>query len=94
MNNRCFVISPIGAPGTEVREHADEVLKFIVEPAMNEFGITVVRSDRLAEPGKISEQMLREIATDDLCRTHGAQPERVLRAGDRTGDRAARDPST
>ena len=31
---RCFVISPIGQPESEVREHADAVLDYIIRPAL------------------------------------------------------------
>lgn len=64
---RCFVISPIGDEGSEIREHADDVFSFIIEPAMRECGVEVVRSDRLMEPGRISDQMFRELFSDDLC---------------------------
>lgn len=64
---RCFVISPIGAEGTPVREHADDVYEFIIKPALDECGIDAFRSDQLREPGKISEQMFRAILHDDLC---------------------------
>lgn len=64
---RCFVISPIGAEGSPVREHADDVFEYIIEPALDERGIEAVRSDHLLEPGRISEQMFKEILGDDLC---------------------------
>lgn len=64
---RCFVISPIGPENSDVREHADAVFDYIITPAMEECGIEAMRSDRLAEPGKISDQMFREILDDDLC---------------------------
>jgi len=64
---RCFVISPIGAEGSQVREHADDVFDYIIKPAMEECGIQPFRSDHLQEPGKITEQMFREILTDDLA---------------------------
>ena len=67
MQRRAFVISPIGEPGSEIREHADDVFKFIIKPAMDECGIEAIRSDHLAEPGTISSQMFREILNDDLC---------------------------
>jgi hypothetical protein len=63
---RCFVISPIGAEGSEVREHADDVYDYIIKPAMEACGIAAFRSDHLREPGKISEQMFRCIIHDDL----------------------------
>jgi hypothetical protein len=68
MNTRkCFVISPIGEPDSEVRENADAVLHFIIEPALADLEIEAVRADRLAEPGLITHQMVEAILTYDLC---------------------------
>lgn len=64
---RCFVISPIGEEGSEIRAHADDVFDFIIKPAMEECGIEAWRSDHLHEPGKISDQMFRAILNEDLC---------------------------
>lgn len=64
---RCFVISPIGAEGSEVRQHADDVYDYIIKPAMEASDIDAFRSDHLKEPGKISEQMFHEILGDELC---------------------------
>lgn len=64
---KCFVISPIGEEGTEVREHADDVFECIIEPAMDECAVECLRSDHLHEPGKITEQMYREIFDSDVC---------------------------
>jgi len=64
---RCFIISPIGQEDSPIREHADYVFYFIIKPALDEHGIDAIRSDHLPEPGKISDQMFREILNDDLC---------------------------
>jgi hypothetical protein len=64
---RCFVISPIGEPGSNVREQADAVLDYIIEPALREMGIEAVRADKLAEPGLITDQMIAAILNYDLC---------------------------
>ncbi len=64
---RCFVISPIGEEGSEVRAHADDVFDYIIKPAMEECGIEAKRSDHMHEPGKISDQMFRAILNEDLC---------------------------
>jgi hypothetical protein len=64
---KCFVISPIGEEGSEVRQHADDVYEYIIEPAMKECGIEAIRSDHLDKPGLISEQMFRFIFEADLC---------------------------
>ncbi|MEM7354098.1 MAG: hypothetical protein AAF657_25065, partial [Acidobacteriota bacterium] len=64
---RCFVISPIGAAGSEIRHHADDVFEYIIEPATRVFGVQAVRSDHMSETGRISHQMFREILHADLC---------------------------
>ncbi len=64
---KCFVISPIGPAGSDVREQADAVLDYIIEPALKDLGIEAVRSDKLAEPGLITDQMIAAILNYDLC---------------------------
>lgn len=63
---RCFVISPIGAPGSDVRAHADDVFEYIVKPAVEAKGYVVGRGDHMARPGRISDQMYDSILNDDL----------------------------
>ena len=63
----CFVISPIGEPGSLVRRHADAVYKYIIQPAAEECGMLAHRSDHLSNPGSISNEMHRRILNDDLC---------------------------
>jgi hypothetical protein len=63
---RCFVISPIGSPGSEIREHADDVFDFIIKPACERAGVTPVRADHDTRPGVITEQMYDSILGDHL----------------------------
>jgi hypothetical protein len=64
---KCFVISPIGEEGSEIRTHADDVFNHIIQPALESLEIEPVRSDHMNEPGKISDQMYRAIFGYDLC---------------------------
>ena len=70
---RCFVISPIGQPGSEVRDEADAVLNYIIAPALERIAsaggpvIKPIRSDQIGTPGRIEEQMLEAILSYDLC---------------------------
>src|ERR1700733_6251718 len=64
---RCFIISPIGAEGSEIRDHADLVKEFIIDLAMSELGIYAYRSDHNLASGRITEQMFTSILSDDLC---------------------------
>ena len=64
---RCFIISPIGQPDTAVRDHADDVYRFIVRPALDKLGIVPERSDEISESGRITEQMFERIIKADVC---------------------------
>src|SRR5262245_44302740 len=64
---KCFVISTIGQPESDIRENADAVLDYIIEPALKDLGIEAIRADRLAEPGLITDQMIAAILNYDLC---------------------------
>lgn len=48
---KCFVIGPIGEPDSDIREQADAVLEYIIQPALRDMGIEAVRADKMAEPG-------------------------------------------
>src|ERR1700694_5732788 len=63
----CFIISPIGEEGSAVRAHADDVLEFIIKPALARCDVVAVRSDQMPESGTITEQMFREIVKSDVC---------------------------
>ncbi len=53
----CFYVTPIGDEGTEFRKHSDLFLSHIVEPALEQFGLKVVRADQIGKPGIISRQV-------------------------------------
>jgi hypothetical protein len=57
----CFYISPIGEEDTEERRHADLFLGSIVEPAVKQLGLTVVRADHIAKPGMITRQVIEHV---------------------------------
>ena len=64
---RCFVISPIGQPGPDVRDHIDDLFRYVIQPAMDELGFMPHPADHDNQVGRISEQMFRSILSDDLC---------------------------
>lgn len=64
---RCFVISPIGSPDSSIRENADAVFDYIIQPALSKMEIEAVRADKLAGPGQITEQMIAAILDYDFC---------------------------
>jgi hypothetical protein len=62
-----FVITPIGDDGTEVRKHADMMLKHLIEPVVGEFEMQVVRADRIEKSGLITKQIFEHLAHARLC---------------------------
>ena len=57
----CFFITPIGEVGSEERKHADLFLSSLVEPALKEFGLKIVRADKIGSPGMITSQVLQHV---------------------------------
>jgi hypothetical protein len=62
----CFYISPIGAEGSDERNHSDLFLGSIVEPALEEFGLKVIRADRIGKAGMITAQIIQYILKSKL----------------------------
>jgi putative hemolysin len=64
---KCFIISPIGQPGSDARQQADDVLEYIIRPALRELEVEAVRGDHFSEPGLITDQVIEAILTYDFC---------------------------
>lgn len=62
----CFVISPIGEEGSETRERSDQILKHIITGPIEQLGYTVIRADKISEPGIITTQIIEHIVDADL----------------------------
>lgn len=64
----CFVIGPIGEPGSEHRKLADWLLKGIVKPVLESerFGYRVTRADECPDPGSITDQIITSVMEADL----------------------------
>lgn len=62
----CFVISPIGEEGSDVRERSDQVLKHIIASSVEQLGYTIIRADKISEPGIITTQIIEHIVDAEL----------------------------
>ena len=69
MPKTCFVIGPIGDPGSAVRAAADDFMDYIVSPCPAlrelEYG-DPIRADHLNEPGRITSQVIKLLIEADL----------------------------
>src|SRR5262245_38501639 len=64
---KCFIISPIGQPGSTSREHADDVFECITRPARKERQGEGWRADHIKDVGRITKQMYDDILSSDFC---------------------------
>ncbi len=65
---KCFVIGPIGKEGSPERKDADWLLHDIIEPVLENdpFNYKVERADQIAEPGRITEQIIDAVIDANL----------------------------
>lgn len=62
----CFYVTPIGDDGSEHRKHSDLFLSSIVEPALEQFHLKVVRADAIDKPGTITRQIIEYLIKSRL----------------------------
>jgi len=62
----CFVISPIGPEGSEIRQNANQALEHIIKPAAEQCGYEAIRADEVTKPGMITDDVLDHLLDDPL----------------------------
>jgi predicted protein tyrosine phosphatase len=62
----CFVIGPIGEPGSGTRKRSDQLLKHVITPVVEPRGYKTVRGDNIPEPGMITPQIIDRVRDSDL----------------------------
>jgi hypothetical protein len=65
-DGECFYITPIGEEGSEQRKHSDLFMGSLVEPALQELGLRLVRADQIGQPGLITAQVIEHIVRSPL----------------------------
>lgn len=64
---KCFIISPIGEEGSEIRKNADEALRYVIEPACVAKGYEPIRADKISDTGMITQSIIEHILKDDIA---------------------------
>lgn len=62
----CFVLTTAAPAGTEIRNHTDGLIEYLVRPALSEAGYRTVRMDEVSEPGKVSDAVLRHLRNAEI----------------------------
>jgi hypothetical protein len=60
----CFIISPIGDEGSEIRNYADVVYEFIIKPAVEKHAYRPVRADAISKPGVVTSDIVNHVLDD------------------------------
>lgn len=63
---RCFVISPIGDTGTDIRKNADQLYQHIIKPVCEKCGFAAQRVDEFNTPDLITQEILEALNDYDL----------------------------
>lgn len=63
---KCFIVSPIGDRDSTIREQADHVLKYLIEPVCKELGLESIRADKKCTPGSISQAVFKDLDDSDI----------------------------
>src|SRR4051794_19690514 len=66
-----FVACPIGDEDSQERKRSDNLLKYVISPVVGEIlggtpEAAILRSDKIATPGRITVQILRALAESDV----------------------------
>lgn len=64
---KCFVISPIGPEGSEIRKNADETLEFVINPACQSKNYEVIRADKISDNGMITQSIIENLLQADIA---------------------------
>lgn len=63
----CFVICPIGEEGSEIRKGSDEAFDYIIKPSFSGMEYEVVRADKLANSGMITQAIIDKLLTAEIA---------------------------
>lgn len=62
----CFVVTPIGIDGSDIRKRADKVFKYIIDPVCNECGFNAIRVDQINQSDSITQTIIDYLNNAEL----------------------------
>ncbi len=60
-SNEVFVVTQIGAEGSQERGHADRVFRYVLQPELERRKLTLYRADLDSTPGAITRQVIQRL---------------------------------
>lgn len=62
----CFVVSPIGEEGSDIRKRADQVYNYIIKPVCEKCGFEAIRSDHIHQSDSIPQTIIDSLLNAEL----------------------------
>jgi hypothetical protein len=66
MAETCFLICPIGKPGSDVRRRSDQWVRHVIMPVAKQHGYEVARADEMPNSGIITNQIIKALFESPL----------------------------
>ncbi len=63
---QCFIVTPLGMDGSEIRRKADGVIQAVLKPILEEFKYEVIPPHEIDKPGSITIQVIEHLLHDEL----------------------------
>lgn len=63
---QCFIATPLGMDGSEIRRKADGVIQAVLKPVLEELGYKVIAPHEIDNPGSITKQVIEHLLHDEL----------------------------
>lgn len=63
---KCFIISPIGSEGSDIRKRSDQLLKHVIEPVCSSNQFEAVRVDRIHSSDSINQDIINHLEDAEL----------------------------
>ncbi len=65
-SKQCFIICPIGEPESDARRRSDQLMEFIIQPAVSTYGYKASRADLSPAPTLITPEVVENIINSPL----------------------------
>jgi hypothetical protein len=62
----CFIITPIGAPGSEIFSKAMGLIDAVIDPVLSKMGMRAMPANRMQDLGSINKQLIKRVIEDRL----------------------------
>ena len=62
----CFIVSPIGEEGTDIRKRSDQLFKYIISPVCKECDFKAVRVDQINQADSITQTIIDYLKKSEL----------------------------